>query len=74
MSEKLSSSAQKVQEAMKARGVVCQVVEMKQTTRSAQEAAEAVGCRVGQIAKSLIFTGKGFDDLTRAGFGRVVTN
>jgi prolyl-tRNA editing enzyme YbaK/EbsC (Cys-tRNA(Pro) deacylase) len=31
---------------------------MKETTRSAQEAADAVGCRVGQIAKSLIFTGK----------------
>jgi prolyl-tRNA editing enzyme YbaK/EbsC (Cys-tRNA(Pro) deacylase) len=58
MSEKLSSSAQKVQEALKDHGVACQVVEMKETTRSAQEAADAVGCRVGQIAKSLIFTGK----------------
>jgi prolyl-tRNA editing enzyme YbaK/EbsC (Cys-tRNA(Pro) deacylase) len=58
MSEMLSSSAQKVQEALKAQGVACRVVEMKETTRSAQEAADAVGCRVGQIAKSLIFTGK----------------
>ena len=58
MSEKLSSSAQKVQEALKAHGLACQVVEMQQTTRSAQEAADAVGCQVGQIAKSLIFTGK----------------
>jgi len=30
---------------------------MGQTTRSAQEAARAVGCEVGQIAKSLVFRG-----------------
>jgi prolyl-tRNA editing enzyme YbaK/EbsC (Cys-tRNA(Pro) deacylase) len=58
MSEKLSSSAQKVQEALKAHGVVCQVVEMQQTTRTVQEAADAVGCQVGQIAKSLVFRSK----------------
>jgi prolyl-tRNA editing enzyme YbaK/EbsC (Cys-tRNA(Pro) deacylase) len=58
MSGKLSSSAQKIQEALEAHGVACQVVEMKETTRSAQEAADALGCRVGQIAKSLIFKGK----------------
>jgi prolyl-tRNA editing enzyme YbaK/EbsC (Cys-tRNA(Pro) deacylase) len=58
MSEKLSSSAKKIQEALEAHGVACQVVEMKKTTRSATEAADAVGCRVGQIAKSLIFKGK----------------
>ena len=58
MSEKMSSSAQKVQEALEVRGVACKVVEMKQTTRTAQDAAEAVGCQVGQIAKSLVFTGK----------------
>ena len=58
MSEKISSSAQKVQEALKDHGVDCQVIEMKHTTRSAQDAADAVGCQVGQIAKSIIFTGK----------------
>ena len=58
MSEKLSSSAQKVQEALNAHGVACQVVEMQQTTRTVQEAADAVGCQVGQIAKSLIFRSK----------------
>ena len=58
MSETMSSSAQKVQDALKVHGVACRVIEMKQTTRSAQEAADAVGCQVGQIAKSLIFTGK----------------
>lgn len=58
MSEKLSLSAKKIQEALEAHGVACQVVEMKETTRSAMEAADAVGCQVGQIAKSLIFKGK----------------
>ncbi|MGI5835136.1 MAG: YbaK/EbsC family protein [Chloroflexota bacterium] len=31
---------------------------MSQTTRSAFEAAQAVGCEIGQIAKSLVFRGK----------------
>jgi prolyl-tRNA editing enzyme YbaK/EbsC (Cys-tRNA(Pro) deacylase) len=58
MSKNLSASARKVQEALEAQGVACRVVEMKATTRSAKEAAEAVGCQVGQIAKSIIFKGK----------------
>ena len=55
MSQKLSSSAQKVQEALKASGLTCRVVEMPNTTRTADDAARAVGCQVGQIAKSLVF-------------------
>ena len=58
MAEKLSSSAQKVQDALRANGLVCQVVEMPQTTRTAEDAAQAVGSSVGQIVKSLIFKGK----------------
>ncbi len=58
MAEKISSSAQKVQDALKTDGVDCRVVEMSQTTRTAADAARAVGCRVGQIVKSLIFKGK----------------
>jgi Cys-tRNA(Pro) deacylase len=57
MPEKMSSSAGKVQDALNALGITCRVVEMKETTRSAEEAAKAVGCEVGQIAKSLIFKG-----------------
>lgn len=51
----LSASAQKVQDALTERGYDCQVIEMKETTRTAQDAAIAVGCEVGQIVKSLIF-------------------
>ena len=58
MSEGLSSSAQKVQDALRALGFVCQIVEFAQTTRSASDAAQAIGCQVGQIAKSLVFRGK----------------
>jgi prolyl-tRNA editing enzyme YbaK/EbsC (Cys-tRNA(Pro) deacylase) len=33
------------------------VVELPASTRTAQEAADAVGCTVGQIVKSLVFRG-----------------
>jgi prolyl-tRNA editing enzyme YbaK/EbsC (Cys-tRNA(Pro) deacylase) len=58
MSDKLSASARKVQKALEALGLECQVVEMVKTTRSAKDAARAVGCRVEQIVKSLVFKGK----------------
>jgi prolyl-tRNA editing enzyme YbaK/EbsC (Cys-tRNA(Pro) deacylase) len=54
----LSPSAQRVQNALDAFGVELQVVEMPNSTRTSAEAAAAVGCTVGQIAKSLIFRGK----------------
>jgi prolyl-tRNA editing enzyme YbaK/EbsC (Cys-tRNA(Pro) deacylase) len=57
VSEKLQSSAQKVQEALTAVGLPCQVVELPASTRTAQEAAQAIGCTVGQIVKSLVFRG-----------------
>lgn len=58
MSQKLSPSAQRVQDAIAALGLPNQVIEHQQTTRSAKEAADAVGCSVAQIAKSLIFRGR----------------
>ena len=51
----LSPSAQKVQAALAARGFTLQVVELPQSTRTSAEAAAAVGCTVGQIAKSIVF-------------------
>jgi prolyl-tRNA editing enzyme YbaK/EbsC (Cys-tRNA(Pro) deacylase) len=58
MSDGLKPSAQKVQQALQARGLACEVVQMHATTRSAEDAARAVGCEVGQIVKSLIFEGR----------------
>ncbi len=54
----LSPSAQKVQDTLIAMGFTNQVVETPATTRTSAEAAQAVGCTVAQIAKSLIFKGK----------------
>jgi prolyl-tRNA editing enzyme YbaK/EbsC (Cys-tRNA(Pro) deacylase) len=55
MSDALKSSAQKVQKALQAQGLNCEVVQMHKTTRTAKDAAQAVGCEVGQIVKSLVF-------------------
>lgn len=56
--EELSPSAERVQKALIEAGFYFQVIELPQTTRSAQEAARAVGCKVEQIVKSLIFRTK----------------
>jgi prolyl-tRNA editing enzyme YbaK/EbsC (Cys-tRNA(Pro) deacylase) len=58
MTNDLSNSARKVQEALTARGFSSQVVELPDSTRTAKEAAQAIGCGVEQIVKSLIFKGK----------------
>ena len=58
MAERLSPSAQRVQDALASLGFPHRVVELSQTTRSSAEAAQAIGCEVGQIVKSLVFRGK----------------
>ncbi len=59
--EKLKGSAQKVQTQLAELGYTNQVVELPESTRTAQEAAEAIGCDVAQIAKSIIFRMKDSD-------------
>jgi prolyl-tRNA editing enzyme YbaK/EbsC (Cys-tRNA(Pro) deacylase) len=54
----LSASAKKVQQALNDRKMELQVVELPASTHTAVEAAQAVGCDVGQIIKSLVFKGK----------------
>ena len=44
-----------MQDALRGMGFGYEVIEFAQTTRTAAEAAAAVGCTVGQIAKSLVF-------------------
>jgi prolyl-tRNA editing enzyme YbaK/EbsC (Cys-tRNA(Pro) deacylase) len=51
----LSQSAMKVQQALQAIGLQLQVVELPDSTRTSLEAAQAIGCQVGQIAKSIVF-------------------
>ena len=54
----LSSSARKVQAALEARGFSFEIQELDKSTRTAAEAAAAIGCEVAQIAKSILFRGK----------------
>lgn len=51
----LSPSAAKVQAALEARGFSFEVQELAGSTRTAAEAAAAIGCTVAQIAKSIVF-------------------
>lgn len=57
-SSPLSPAAQRVQAALDAHGLAIRVVELPVSTRTAHEAAQAVGCEVGQIVKSLVFRGR----------------
>lgn len=58
MPQELSASAQKVQDVLHKLGYSSRVVELPDSTRTAKEAAQAIGCQVGQIVKSLVFRGK----------------
>ncbi len=58
LSNKLRASAQRVQDTLQALGFSAQVIELPATIRSAQEAAQAIGCRVEPIAKSVVFRGQ----------------
>ncbi len=58
MSGTLSSASQRIQDLLESLGFDYTVIELPDTTRTAIDAANSVGCTVGQIAKSLIFRGK----------------
>jgi prolyl-tRNA editing enzyme YbaK/EbsC (Cys-tRNA(Pro) deacylase) len=51
------SGVLRVREALEERGFEPKVVELERTARSAAEAADALGVRVAQIVKSLVFRG-----------------
>ena len=53
----LPASAQRVADAAKHLGIDTYVVTMADSTRTAEDAAAACGCEVGQIVKSLVFRG-----------------
>ena len=52
-------TAARVQERLQARGLEVDVQVLPDSTRTAAEAAAAVGCEVGQIVKSLVFVRDG---------------
>ena len=54
----MSKSVRRVEAALEAAGLASGVREMPSETRTAQQAAEAVGVELDQIAKSIIFRGE----------------
>lgn len=52
----LHPSAQRVADAAAARGLPITIVTFADSTRTAADAAAAIGCEVGQIVKSLVFS------------------
>lgn len=57
MSAATGGSRQRVRDALVARNMALDIVELDASTRTAVEAADAVGCDVAQIVKSLVFRG-----------------
>lgn len=51
----MASSAQRFQDVLDVAGITAEVLELPQSTRTAKEAAAAIGCDIAQIAKSLVF-------------------
>jgi prolyl-tRNA editing enzyme YbaK/EbsC (Cys-tRNA(Pro) deacylase) len=54
----LSKSAEIVQRALCEKGLGFEVIELAESTRTANDAATTIGCQVGQIVKSLLFRTK----------------
>lgn len=53
-----SGSIGRVRASLAASGLVAEIKEFDASTRTAADAAAAIGCEVGQIAKSLVFRAK----------------
>ena len=56
--KQLSKSAQSIQNELSKKGIHFKVIELAESTRTANDTAQAIGCSVGQIVKSLIFRTK----------------
>ncbi|RYH10184.1 YbaK/EbsC family protein [Tropicimonas sp. IMCC6043] len=72
----MSKSLKRVKAALDAAGVAHDLREMPESTRTAQAAADAVGCALDQIAKSIVVEGEESGRLTlfvTAGGNRVST-
>lgn len=54
----MSKSLKRVQTALATLGINTEIREMTEGTRTAADAARAVGCELDQIAKSIIFAGQ----------------
>ena len=61
MTDALPAAAQRVADAATTLGLEIDIRQMPASTRTAEEAAAACGCAVGQIVKSLVFAGRDSD-------------
>jgi prolyl-tRNA editing enzyme YbaK/EbsC (Cys-tRNA(Pro) deacylase) len=61
MNQPLTKSAEAVQTALDEIGLICKVLELPSSTRTASDAAASIGCDISQIIKSLIFKTKSTD-------------
>jgi Cys-tRNA(Pro) deacylase len=58
MKKNLSPTAQMIQSHLERLGKNLKVIEFQETTRTSADAASRVGCKIGQIVKSLVFKGQ----------------
>lgn len=58
MAKEIKNSLQRVRDELKKLGFSYQIIELPKTTHTALDAANALSCTVGQIAKSIIFKTK----------------
>ena len=61
MNQSLTKSARAVQTKLDEMGVICSVLELPFSTRTASDAASSIGCDISQIIKSLIFKTQSLD-------------
>ena len=57
----VGTSAERVRQALAGLGLVPDIKEFSETTRTSAEAAAAIGCTVAQIAKSVVFRAVGLN-------------
>lgn len=55
----VDGGAERVRVVLEAQGLVDRILTFGQSTKTAQAAADAVGCELGQIAKSVVFVADG---------------
>jgi prolyl-tRNA editing enzyme YbaK/EbsC (Cys-tRNA(Pro) deacylase) len=65
-------TAARVQAALRAQGCAAEVIDVPDSTRTAAEAAAALGTSVAQIVKSLVFVAADTSDAPALGHGRPV--
>jgi prolyl-tRNA editing enzyme YbaK/EbsC (Cys-tRNA(Pro) deacylase) len=59
--EKLQNSVDRVTQTLKDLGIDTEILTFEESTKTSQEAADAAGCELAQIAKSIIFRSKKTD-------------